>query len=425
VFSTTSAAAKEIYEPANSAIEAAYLLAKADHTDAIMFGSQFITRTDIQLPKGVPGKAYGNRLLSELRGIQAQLRPDIIDFEERVFYEIKTETSAVIAPAKVKAQLDQYYRLAEQIRIQFGGGVEPPWLTLHATWKPPHVLPLPGNVLDMIVCTEATDYTKWPSGLILYDVRRRNKDKLTRRKAKAISAAIFDPNFSGAFSNGMIFSAVAPYHPVYPGFVIIAPPSFVERWRRQVGEAKVAQQVQNLQVAPPFLNRRDPALQIRACGWAMIAGVGLGFAPLTIGTAMGLLAGAVPGAAVLMGGVSAGGGTVIPLFGASGAMSANAAVKGLAAAAGVLLVFATTSTAQGQTSFVVSDPGVARIVPIENFKPFNGVQTASSTGDVPGEFMHTLDTMKGQFELGGMVSYDSRMCTIIGQVAMQYGDPPA
>jgi len=104
------------------------------------------------------------------------MRPDIIDFEERVFYEIKTETSANISPVKVKDQLADYYRKAEAIRLQYGAGSEPTWTNLHASWKPPHALPLPGDVKNKFVCTAATDYSKWPSGLILYDVREKDQD---------------------------------------------------------------------------------------------------------------------------------------------------------------------------------------------------------------------------------------------------------
>jgi hypothetical protein len=43
--------------------------------------------TEVQISKARYG---GNLLLRHLRGIRAQRRPDIIDFTNRVFYEIKS-----------------------------------------------------------------------------------------------------------------------------------------------------------------------------------------------------------------------------------------------------------------------------------------------------------------------------------------------
>jgi hypothetical protein len=173
---------KEIYEPANEAIEKAYREAKRLHGDAIFFGSQFETGRDVLLPRGARNKAFGNELLRRLRGLQAQLRPDIIDFEERVFYEIKTAKTANISPEKVRAQLLHYYSTAEAIRKAYGVALEREWTNFNATWKPPHQLPLGGDVLKKFVCTAATDYTRWPSGLILYDVRELSEEEQKRKE---------------------------------------------------------------------------------------------------------------------------------------------------------------------------------------------------------------------------------------------------
>jgi Domain of unknown function (DUF4157) len=168
-----SAGTQAIWLPANQAIELAYRSSHATHS--VLFGSEFLTGADIRLPSGAPNKAYGNRLLAELRGMQAQLRPDIIDFDERVFYEIKTEDNANKEPEKVKGQLLHYYKLAESIRVQFGSTSEPEWSNHNATWKPSEQLPFPSDTLNTLVCTAATDYAAWPSGLILYEVLQKDQ----------------------------------------------------------------------------------------------------------------------------------------------------------------------------------------------------------------------------------------------------------
>lgn len=173
IWNHLSAGPQSIWLPANQAIESAYRSARA--TNSVLFGSEFLTGADIRLPSGAPNKAYGNKLLAELRGLQAQLRPDIIDFDERVFYEIKTEENANKEPEKVKGQLLHYYKLAESIRVQFGATSEPEWTNHNATWKPPEQLPFPSDTLGKLVCTAATDYSAWPSGLILYEVLEKDQ----------------------------------------------------------------------------------------------------------------------------------------------------------------------------------------------------------------------------------------------------------
>jgi hypothetical protein len=177
VWNSISAGPKVIYEPANKAIEDAYKHDNIDHADAILFGSEFETGRDIRLPKSARNKSFGNALLRELRGIASQLRPDIIDFHDRVFFEIKTVTSAEMQPNKVKDQLSNYYKIAARIRDQFGGVTERSWDQFNATWKPPDQLIFPGDTQDKIVCTASTDYVRWGSGLILYNVLERDNDE--------------------------------------------------------------------------------------------------------------------------------------------------------------------------------------------------------------------------------------------------------
>jgi hypothetical protein len=52
----------------------------------------------------------------KLRGISHQLRPDIVDFSEHTFSEIKTEAYAKKNRGKVSYQITHYYDLTEEIR---------------------------------------------------------------------------------------------------------------------------------------------------------------------------------------------------------------------------------------------------------------------------------------------------------------------
>src|SRR5262249_40181456 len=128
---------------------------------------------DIQLPRGVPNRAYGNALLAELRGLEKQRRPDIVDFTDSVFYEIKTSRTAIRQRKEVEDQLLSLYRLTESLTIKYGGAN---WNKDLAKWYPDHTLRFPGDPRKC-VCTQATDYQRWHPGIILYSVLKQNPSK--------------------------------------------------------------------------------------------------------------------------------------------------------------------------------------------------------------------------------------------------------
>src|SRR5262249_38233314 len=132
------ASGKEIWSPANDAIERAYKDAHGSH--AILTGSQFEYggkpgSASIQLPKDAPNKKSCDRLLNEFIGVSRQLSPDVMDCTDRVFYEIKTLKFAHSGAQ----QLLGYYKTANQIASEAG---DPPWKFEYATWYPPRVLML-------------------------------------------------------------------------------------------------------------------------------------------------------------------------------------------------------------------------------------------------------------------------------------------
>lgn len=168
-----SAAERWIYDPANKLIEDAY---KADHRKSkgrVLVGSQFLyggsPNYGITLPRGPDGEEdrSAGAFLGELRGIARQLAPDIIDFEERAIYEIKTPRFRDAG----LGQLAHYYDLAHALQVKHGGE---PWnRQTAATWYPEHVLgPLEGSP-DRVICTAETQYGGGKEGLILYQVYKR------------------------------------------------------------------------------------------------------------------------------------------------------------------------------------------------------------------------------------------------------------
>ena len=179
-----SAGPKEVYGPANDAIEAAYRNDPRNAKHSVLFGSQFQyggdPRGGIGLPQGAPDRKTGDALLSRFRGLQRQRAPDIMDFTDRVFYEIKTPNYA----ASGMVALGSYYAIMDAIRSELGTEGGPPWNPDMATWYPPHVLPFPGRT-DRVVCTQMTDYSVTTPGLILYVVLQKvDPDEEKKKKAQ-------------------------------------------------------------------------------------------------------------------------------------------------------------------------------------------------------------------------------------------------
>jgi hypothetical protein len=149
------------YEPGNpgiggnSALEIAYKQAFEDRVDSCFFGSQYDKErpgVDVFFPKGAPHSVIRNRILTRLRGLVYQRRPDIIDFQERVIYEIKTPDYANDG----MVQLESYYRIANEVIAEharsMGSGrrltptdEERPFDRSKARWYPRTSWPIPAT----------------------------------------------------------------------------------------------------------------------------------------------------------------------------------------------------------------------------------------------------------------------------------------
>lgn len=414
-----SAADRSIWLPANEAIEIAY---KEDpknrgHAAAIFFGSQFENR-DVLLPRGAPNRRFGDLLLRKLRGLQNQRRPDIIDFQNRVFYEIKTAGDT----RRGTVQLQSYYRLADEIRREYAAFNEPPWRVEYATWYPAHALPFPSDPLRKIVCTQATDHNRWP-GLILYEVHALDdEERRKRRQARVVSFELwnFDHGFSAILPtiHAELQKKIRSYDPDYPNYVIIVPQEFYWAWYKRRNERVL----DKMRANPPFLDGRHPVGQfhIIAGSATLIAAAAIGVGGLivaasTLTAASAAMAATVAGSTTA-GGAAAGGATVVSLA-AYKAMLATPAAKVLAAAAGVLIVIGNVKDANA-ANHTISEVSAIRAVPVVDFQPVNGVQSASSAA-APREsgFVHTPESAKGKFSLETRVLFDGKPHIVIGQIS--------
>jgi hypothetical protein len=419
----------------NWAIELAYKTDPQiqDHVDALFFGSQYDGErfgTDVLLPKGAPNKAFGNMLLTRLRGLANQRRPDIIDFKKRVFYEIKT-------PRYVNAgmvQLESYYRVANEIIHEYARFHEPPWDRSQARWYPAHMLPYPGD-WRAIVCTQETDHQRYP-GLILYDIRRKPG---RRRDAEDQRVTVFDTvridNDFAAIRPQLVEEAkkqIRYYDPNEPRYVIIIPRDIYKKWPRRQNELW-----DKLRVSPTYGDVPGAsyvrhvkgqlavvAAIVSVVGIALLIVVG-GYAICAISAGAIAAAAAESAAAAQTAAVAetvavtqaAAQGEVISLA-AYRAAKAAPAVKALAKAAGVLFVLGGVSNADAETPTVDSVSAI-RAVAVGDFELF-GTPTAGSTTDGPvSSVLHTPEATRGKFELGSIVIYDHTEHIVIGQIGVR------
>lgn len=162
-----------IWKPANDAIERAYLEARG--SAGVLTGSQFEQGgrgggRGTLLPRGAPNRRVANRFLASFRGVSRQLSPDIIDFTRNEIYEIKGSSPQSIVQGI--AQIKGYYRLAGELQAEYGG---PSWNQDLASWRPPILLPFPGNP-NRKICA----YRGPVDGLILYEVHQRTRRRRQR-----------------------------------------------------------------------------------------------------------------------------------------------------------------------------------------------------------------------------------------------------
>jgi len=399
----------------NWAIEIAYKEENQSHENAIFFGSQY-ENVDVLLPKGAPNKKFGNMLLSRLRGLQNQRRPDIIDFHNRVFYEIKTPEFV----NEGMVQIESYYKIAKTVLREYARFDEPEWKRSDATWYPPHVLAYPSDPRN-IVCTQATDHRAYP-GLILYDVRRlsRKEDKERRESRRVTSYRLweFDRAFNPFYSTMVseLHKKIRLYDPSNPDYVIIAPKDIHRALWQQENE-KIWEKMR-VKPSYDFPGGHDVEkirrLLLIVTGVIAIVGV---FLVLAVGGALIL---SIPASAAAAGAGTAatgGGATITSLAAYRAAVLAAPRVKDLGRAAGILIVFGSVIDAQAANP-AIGNVSAIRAVSLGDFEPVRGqgIQSATSLDSEQNVLsIQSCRTFTKDFSVGKEVLFDGQPYVIIGQ----------
>jgi hypothetical protein len=460
-----NASQREIWMAANNAIEQAYR--DAHPSNSVFFGSDFEDSllkigpegpravpnrkpwrqgaAEVALPKGVREKHFGNILLRDLRGLERQRRPDIVDFTHRAFYEIKSTGYE----DQGRMQLESYYKITEAILRQHGAN-EPGWHPESTPyWYPRHVLPMwsPDPRMELVVCTEGTDYTRYP-GMIIYEVRR-----LPRRRRRKHTHEIRMYDFWNEYDSfrpavdASLKKGIPEFDPSSPDYVIIVPDEFfqipvVRRITRETMEPRW----DKLRVQPEIARRRlilDPRVTQFWLGVACIAGgaaiivVSAGaFAPATAGAgvvAVEMTSGATAGAAGIgstiivpasmaaqVAGTTAVATTTEAISVATyNAMLGSATVKAVAATAGVLLLVGSANSAQASTGRVEIDSVIAfRAVPVNDFTDRSGTLYADSNSTIVDN-MYSDQEIDDKFSVGTRVYYNNRLHWIFGRLGVK------
>ncbi|MPZ31120.1 MAG: DUF4157 domain-containing protein [Rhodospirillales bacterium] len=467
-----------IWMAANEAIELVY---KNDpkHVNHIMFfgsdfensllkiGPEMPTRVpnrrpsrpgvaEVRLPKGVPNQRFGNLLLQELRGLERQRRPDIIDFTNRAFYEIKSNGYQ----DRGSVQLRSYYKITEMILRQHGQS-EPPWrLDTAPPWYPDHVLsmlsPTPQS-RKLVVCTQQTDHVRYP-GMILYEVRELPV-RSRRQRTSEIRVQEFwsQYNFMHPAARASLPKAIPVHDPDSPEYVIIAPYDFFsldyvkqvekEATRRRWEPFRVQSEFSRNRIRPSSIPGLTPenvlmfALVTAIAGTLVVVAL-IGAAAIVEGLAAGVAALTEAGTAAATGTAAAAEATIVVPAGiaakvaggtAAAATAAEAATiashaavlaspvaQQMATAAGVALILATTRSAQADSS----DPAKVtidqlipiRVVPINAFKQVIGPAPHAFSDGVERPFPNAD---KKHFVIGRQVYFDSVMHRILGRVSVR------
>jgi hypothetical protein len=396
---------REIWLPANQAIEQAFANDPQTKNHVYLLGSQFNVGPgfEIRLPRGIPNKKLADEFLQQFKGIANQLAPDVMDFTDRVFYEIKTpffwRGRQQGIPQGI-LQLQSYYNAIESIRQKMGPAGGPPWDQSRAWWFPPHTLPFPGDARKR-VCTQLTEYTNPDRrGLVLYNVLQflDEEEKKKRRAAAAAQLTIQDLatelNPVAEKLQALMRRSVKEAEP-NTEFRMVASPDFFEATILAPGrmlEAARRSMLRDLSSGLP----RSPALQMRLSGWAMgVPSTVATFAILiTLATGGADLAVLAAGGAVEAGPPAIAAADLLALF--RGMKAANDVAK-VAVAAGVICVVGQVNTAEAAQP-VVRNLSTVRAVPIDVVQPPGGYSVGRNV-QVEGKPFHEIGTaMSGNGE---------------------------
>lgn len=430
-----------VYKGANEIIELAYKEYKSGE-DGFLVGSDFDRSPFLRLPRGAPNNRFGNFLLDDLKGLVRPRQPDIVDFVDRTFFEIKPVVTFTRAPAKTVEQLRSLYRVTEAIRIKFGPADEAEWHPENVTWMPPDVLPMPGDPNSAVVTSYSKEaYAKFMKGLIIYEVWERAKRN--KKKIAVSAAAITSKNklFDQVLPKGNIIAqAIGEFDPDEPDYVIIAPRMLGEILdfdKRFVGKYGAG--------VPPIFDRRQPRAQLRdimrlgpltahtqdvvnaaeflAIGVGIVGGIflvttaGIFLAP----EAVAAIAGAeVTTEAVGTSGVISLAARRLAMEAAKAAPEVGKAVlkEGPKIAAGVVFIVGIVAKATpNKIDFAKVE--MVRAVPETRVTAYKGTRSSLSSGMSISDPAGKFPSVSKPIEVGDTVLYDSKAFEVIAKVTVR------
>jgi hypothetical protein len=436
---------REIWLPANQAIENAY---KDSHTNnSVLVGTdfeegfiRFPVQREIRSPQNSHNKEFSDYLLKSLRGLGGGPRkPDIVDFDERSFYEIKPITSFTLRRAQAINQHLSLYRQADRIVDEFnqmkrnlgaskGGKLElqDPWVITNSKWMPPKCLTIPNFDNNQYkIETFATDYTTDPNcrGIIVYRVWRklRKQDEEEQAAAKVV-VKDQDQTYDNVIpSADVLRGLVGRYDPNEPDFLVIVPKYIDDAFKRRT-PVDVVQKVANLSI-PPAFDRMNPIGQFRALSRMgplatnhpedlLVVGAIVGVVMLG-GAAIVLLA---PEAIAAFGGdaVAGGGGAeVISL--AARRLASSAAAETIKKAAGIILIFGTIQAARAD-NISFSRVSAMRTIPLSSVAPYRSTNAALSSGLCIADSPENFPSAQSEIRVGDTVMFDSEPHCVVARI---------
>ena len=423
---------------ANLAIEEAYRVQNGDH--GVLFGSQFeegfISRgvmREIRLPDRAPNKEFGNKLLARIRGPKGGPRkPDILDFNDRAFYEIKPVRTFTKQKREIVRDHRALYSMAGLLVEEFNEekrqttspanktlALEHPWEIKNAKWMPPSCLTLPGLKGLYKLDTFSTNYDidRDCRGIIVYRVWKRVRRK-EEEEQRAVRVVVDDKDSKYEkliASPKSLPEIIGPYDPDEPRHIIIVP-----RHLHEILSKRPLIEIPQSQSRPSPLNIQGPGRPAPPPSMMSKLGTTIAKHPyITAGAVIVAVAtagyglyvlGAAEGAGVGGGLATEEGAKIISLAGRRLAAQGAAAVARKAAA--VLVFFGIVKSVRGdEVSF--SHIETMKAIPLSSVAPYRSTNSALSNGMCIADSPENLPSAGDDICVGDEVMFDSRPHSVV------------
>lgn len=424
---------------ANTVLEQMYRVQNGDH--GVLFGSQFEegfvgrgVQREIRLPDRAPNKEFGNFLLEQLRGPRGGPRkPDIVDFNDRAFYEIKPVRTFARDRHKTIQQHVSLYRMTDSIVREFNDrkrartppgrplALETPWTIENSTWQPPACVDLPGLHGFYKLDTFSTDYTTDPNcrGIIVYRVWKR----VRRREEEAQAAARVQVDDRDQKYDKLIPAPsalrriIGRYDRDEPGHIVIVPNylhdlmakrNLIDLTASRTGPVPPGSRENKSTASPPSLFAKAGSLAARhpyltTGAVLVVAASGVGLCVLAAGETS-----AVAGAGATL--VEEGGAKIISLSARRLAAAGAAQVAKKAAAA--LIFFGVIKSVRGD-EVTFSRIDAMKTVPLSAVAPYRSTYSALGSGMCIADSPEDFSSMDKDICVGDQVIFDSEAHAVV------------